>query len=87
MNPNEYAEQIRPQIRTTIVLNRILESPTDWTRVEMVKDQTAAHISDAIKSNWKGYTAAEILNLMALNRQHRAYPFHLITFGKEAEGI
>ena len=87
MNPNEYAKQIREQIRTTIVLNRIQETPTDYTRIELVRDQTYAHIREAIRNNWNGYTAPEILNLMSLNRQHRAYPYHLLVFGKEAEGI
>jgi hypothetical protein len=87
MNPNEYAQQIRETIRTTITLDRIKESPTDWNRIELVRDQTYAHIRDAIKANWQGYTAPEILNLMMLNRKHRAYPLHLLVFGKEAEGI
>ena len=87
MNPNEYAKQIREQIQATIALDRIMETPTDWNRIELVRDQTTEHIRQAMRSGWKGYTAPEILNLMMLNRKHRAYPFHLITFGKEAEGI
>jgi hypothetical protein len=87
MNPNEYAKQIREQIRATIVLDRIKETPTDYTRIELVKDQTYAHIQTAIRCGWKEYTAPEILNLMYLNTKHRAYPLHLLRFGREAEGM